>query len=430
MDFLTAESLAVTDILLNTHTHTHTHTHTPPKNPPALLKKGTKEQKYFHLSKAQAASRIRTDCCLRFFASVMRQQTKNKLIPMNRILITALLSATCSLAVQAQQATETVVFKFKARNNMFFLRGNETEIERLYSFTDRYHAEITGGQMPVRVDGYCSDLKIARIRSNRIKSQLIMKKRLKEEHFITRNHAGSHHGEKDVVVVSFIVKDFKSSKDLKNSKDLKSSQDTKETEQPVEQPKPQPVEQPQFVEQPQPETGEMPVQTSVSENRRKFSLRTNLLYWAVATPNLGIEWKPSSRTGILVNGAYSHWVWNSDSKQHRTWLVQPEIRRYPGESRRWFAGVEAHAGEFNFKFGDTGYQGEAFGGGITGGYRLQLSKHLDMDFSLGLGYTHLKYDTYYRSNNVMVRRESGVKKNLFAPTQAGVSIIWNLDLQD
>ena len=94
----------------------------------------------------------------------------------------------------------------------------------------------------------------------------------------------------------------------------------------------------------------------------------------------------------------------------------------------FYAGVEGHIGEFNFKFKDTGYQGDAVGGGITGGYRLRLSRVFDMDFSLGLGYTQLKYDTYYRSREVMVLKEGGLKKNFFGPTQAGVSICLNLDL--
>ncbi|GHV51756.1 hypothetical protein FACS1894181_14080 [Bacteroidia bacterium] len=161
-------------------------------------------------------------------------------------------------------------------------------------------------------------------------------------------------------------------------------------------------------------------------NPEKVSLRTNLLYWAVATPNLGVEWQPSDNWGILVNGAYSHWIWNGEDKQHRTWLVQPEVRYYLGENKNWFLGLEGHAGEFNFKFGDTGYQGGALGGGITGGYKLRLSRVFDLDFSLGLGYTSLKYEEYYRSNGVFVLKEGGLKKNVFAPTQAGVSLIFKL----
>lgn len=336
-----------------------------------------------------------------------------------KILFACLLLFTAVSAVRAQQA-DSVVFRFTARNDMFFLRGNEAELERLYNFTDRYLTEITSGQMPVHVDGYCADLQIARIRSNRVKSELIVNKGLKEEHFITRNHAESYRGEKEAVIVSFMAK-------------------VKETaaEQPKPEQKPQPkpeLKQPepeitpqQPAVQPRPEPGEQMVMPAVPETgHEKFSLRTNLLYWVAATPNLGMEWKPSGSFGVLVNGAWSHWIWSGGGKHHRTWLVQPEIRWYPGESRYWFLGIEGHAGEFNFKFGDTGYQGDALGGGLTGGYRLRLSKCFDMDFSLGLGYTQLKYDTYYRSNDVMVRKESGLEKNMFVPTQAGVSLIWKI----
>jgi hypothetical protein len=335
-----------------------------------------------------------------------------------KILLACLLLFTAVSAVPAQQA-DSVLFRFIIRSDMFFLRGNETELERLYNFTDKYRAEITSGQMPVRVDGYCLDLKIARIRSNRVKSELIVKKGLKEEHFITRNHAERYMGEKETVIVSFMAKEVE--------------KETKAVEQPKQEQKPQLKPEPEIalqqpVEQPQPkqETEISAVIVVETHNSASLQIRTNLLYWAVATPNFGMEWKPSSSFGVLVNGAWSHWIWSGDSKHHRTWMVQPEVRRYLGEGKCWFVGIEGHAGEFNFKFGDTGYQGDALGGGLTGGYRLRLSKCFDLDFSLGLGYTQLKYDTYYRSNDVMVRKENGMEKNVFTPTQAGVSLIWKI----
>jgi hypothetical protein len=347
---------------------------------------------------------------------------------MNRILITVLLAALFSLAAQAQtqQATETVSFKFKARSNKFLLRGNEAELKRLYLFVEQYKPQIQNGEMPLYVNGYCAsfvhwrdNLKVARIRVNRVKSELITVKGLKEEHFQTSVYSESYEGEKDIVLVSVHFPPAALEK-----------AGEKTPQKPVEkQPDPE-ITPPQPVEDLQAQTDVADIQSPVSEDFGKFFLRTNLLYWAVATPNLGMEWRLSKSTGILLNGTFSHWVWSGEDKQHRTWLVQPEIRRYFGESRQWFAGIEGHAGGFNFKFGDTGYQGDAFGGGITGGYHLQLNKHFGMDFSLGAGYTRLIYDTYYRSKDVMVRRNSGVKKHVFAPTQAGVSIIWNLDSQN
>jgi hypothetical protein len=165
----------------------------------------------------------------------------------------------------------------------------------------------------------------------------------------------------------------------------------------------------------------------VGPDTDKVSLRTNLLYWAAATPNAGLEWKTSADVGILLNGLWSHWIWNDKGRQHRTWLIQPELRRYLGENRNWFLGIEGHAGEFNFKFGHTGYQGDVLGGGLTGGYRLRLSNTFDMDFSLGLGYTGFtKDESYYRSNGVSVHKESNLKRGFWGPTQAGVSLVWKI----
>jgi hypothetical protein len=353
-----------------------------------------------------------------------------------KIILTAVLLTAVATACFPQQH----VFKFEAKSDMFFLKGNEAELERLHDFVEQNKPQITSGQMPVSVDGYCAssgsradNLKTAKIRSNRVKSVMIAKNGLKEEHFVTANHAESYEGMKDIVTVSFNLKDLTGFKDLK---------DTKEEAQPV--PKPETVleqVEKEAVEQAKPAKTEpetTPVVASVSEAIRtegKFSVRTNLLYWAVATPNLGLEWKPSNSIGFLVNGAYSHWIWSDESNHHRTWMISPEIRYYFGGRGKarlaptgWFIGAEGHIGEFNFKFKDTGYQGDLWGAGLTGGYRLRLSSVFDMDFSLGIGYTSLKYESYYRSNSIMVRKESGLSKNVFAPTQLGVSLVWNLDL--
>jgi hypothetical protein len=345
---------------------------------------------------------------------------------MNRILITLLLITVFSLSTQAQQKRETIVFKFIAGKDMFFLRGNEAELKRLYRFVDQYRLQIRSGEIPIYVDSYCtsldnwrSNLRVAYLRASRVKSELITVKKLKEEDFKTKLHPEGKN-RADEVLVSFHLPPVPSEKAEEKAR----PNPEVAPRQPVEQP--QPAEQPQPVEQALPETNEAAILPPATENRKDFSLRTNLLYWAVALPNLGVEWKPSESTGILLNGAQNHWVWSDENKQYRTWLLQPEIRRYFGENRQWFAGVEGHIGELNFKFDDTGYQGNVLGGGIIGGYHLRLSKRCDMDFSLGLGYTQLKYETYYRSNNVIVHKKSNMQKNIFAPTQAGVSLIFKL----
>ena len=60
-----------------------------------------------------------------------------------------------------------------------------------------------------------------------------------------------------------------------------------------------------------------------------------------------------------------------------------------GEKKAWYLGAMFKAGQFNYKLSETGKQGDLMGGGITAGYQLRLSKALDLDFNLGLGYLHV-----------------------------------------
>ena len=81
---------------------------------------------------------------------------------------------------------------------MFYVpwNGNDTELARLLECIENNKAIILDGKMPLLVDGYCNsqsseaeNLATAKIRANRVKSELITRAEIKEENFITRNHA-------------------------------------------------------------------------------------------------------------------------------------------------------------------------------------------------------------------------------------------------
>lgn len=47
----------------------------------------------------------------------------------------------------------------------------------------------------------------------------------------------------------------------------------------------------------------------------RFAMRANLLRWATLTPDLGIEWRPTSDWGVLVNASYTSWQWDSKNRR-------------------------------------------------------------------------------------------------------------------
>ena len=156
-----------------------------------------------------------------------------------------------------------------------------------------------------------------------------------------------------------------------------------------------------------------------------FALRANLLRWATLTPDLGVEWRFNRHVGIAVNGSYTSWTWNDSDRRYALWEVNPEVRYYIGKEKRGYIGAMYKVGQFNYKFSETGKQGDLMGGGITGGYQLKLNRALSLDFSLGLGYVRADYEKYTVIDGVRVKRGKETK-NWWGPTQAGVTLVWTI----
>lgn len=330
-----------------------------------------------------------------------------------------------ALSLPAQEKPDTIyTFRFCTGKDMFLVPtfGNDKELARLEECIETYRSEIHSGQIPLYVDGYCKSAKtqsenlaIAKTRSNRVKSELIVRDGLKEEHFITRNHTGKG----DFVTVRIIVPKAVAAVPGNDDQEDAAVPPTtgksvgilavRETANDVRE---NPVTEPAVTEVPQKTTG-----------IRHFSIRTDLLRWATLTPDLGIEWRINRHVGIAVNGSWTSWSWNGKDRRYALWEVAPEVRWYLGKEKRGYIGAMYKAGEFNYKFSGTGRQGDLMGGGITGGYQLRLNRTLALDFSLGLGCLHAGYDKYTVIDGVRVRRGKGTK-DWWGPVQAGVTLVW------
>lgn len=153
-------------------------------------------------------------------------------------------------------------------------------------------------------------------------------------------------------------------------------------------------------------------------------LRANLLRWATLTPDLGIGWRITDRWTLTVNATYTSWGWNNKERRYALWEVAPEVRYHIGEKRNWYVGAMFKAGSFNYKFTETGKQGDIIGGGITGGYILKLNKRLCMDFGIGIGCIHAKYDRYKVIDDLRVRQGKD-SSNWLGPVSAGITLVWS-----
>lgn len=328
---------------------------------------------------------------------------------------------------------KTATFVFLPGNDLFLLKGNEAELERLYALVEEYRTEITAGRMPVHVDGYCAsmptpkeNLTTAFVRANRVKSELILHKGLTETDFITNNYARAYHNSKDVVVVTLRIPT------TQQPEQPEAVKEQPKKEEPKVEVKPQP--EPVVEKQPQPEPEPIAMEAA-SEGRTPytFAVRTNLLYDAFLLPTLGVEWRINRNIGIKLDGSLS-WLGGNSDKVQKMWLLSPEVRWYLLRDKRFYVGASGSYGEYNiYKYmlgnmltDDTGYQGKLWNAGVTVGYQLCLSRNFSVDFNLGLGYTRSEYDSFAMIDKVRVYKDRDKSKNFWGPTQAGISLVWTI----
>ena len=324
--------------------------------------------------------------------------------------------------IAQQKADTTCIFRFVPQKDMFYVpwNGNETELAHLLEYIENNKATILDGKLPLLVDGYCNslggeaeNLATAKIRANRVKSELITRAKIKEENFITHNHAT----EGDFVTVRLTVP-------VKETAVTDAEAEARLAAEPTvagrrERQKAEAEKTAQ-----QNTLADTPSETKITTDYH-LSLRANLLRWATLTPDLGLEWRICPSWGIAVNGSWTSWSWSDKDRRYALWEVAPEVRYYMGEKKAWYLGAMFKAGQFNYKLSETGKQGDLMGGGITAGYQLRLNKALDLDFNLGLGYLNADFEKYEVIDGVRVRRGNETK-DWCGPINAGVTLVWKL----
>lgn len=152
------------------------------------------------------------------------------------------------------------------------------------------------------------------------------------------------------------------------------------------------------------------------------AVKSNVLYWAVTTPNLGMEFALSQKYTLELAVAYNPWTFKDDKKM-RFWLAQPELKYWLCEKfEGHFFGLHLHGAQFYGGFGDKRYDGYLAGGGFTYGYNWILSPHWNLEAAIGIGYARLWFKESPRIH--CVKCETDRQKNYFGPTKAAVSFIY------
>lgn len=173
---------------------------------------------------------------------------------------------------------------------------------------------------------------------------------------------------------------------------------------------------------------------------QKVAVKTNALYWATATPNIGVEVALSQKFTLGLTAG-----WNPFDLRKKTYddgmvveskikhlLVMPELKYWNCQSfERSFWGVHGIYSHFNMggvsflnPLKDYRYQGDAYGGGISYGYQWALGNRWGLEASIGAGYLHLDYKKYDKEKCGDFLGDETY--NYWGPTKAEVSFIYYL----
>ena len=166
---------------------------------------------------------------------------------------------------------------------------------------------------------------------------------------------------------------------------------------------------------------------------QRLAVKSNLLYDATTTINLGVEYGFHRKWSFDLSGNYNPWKFNDETRLKHL-LIQPELRYWFCERfRRTFIGVHGHVAQFNVggwpdwsfvseNMQKKRYQGDLYGGGVSIGHSWIIKKRWSIEASLGLGYARINYEKYPCAECGSI--EKNRSRNYWGPTKAAVSLIY------
>jgi TonB-linked outer membrane protein, SusC/RagA family len=208
-----------------------------------------------------------------------------------------MINSSTLFAQNTKQSSDStlIIFDFDVNVGNFLLEtGKNADMqELLFKAIDTYRKDIASGKIPVYVNGYCNNFSTkkenrdtAYIRASHVKSDMILKKSLVEDNFITRLFAESYNGRNDVVTVVLKVK-------------------TEEVKQVVvaPEPKPEPKPAPEPTPEPKPELAQVIEEVTTEEVVQTVEETPTINKTAVAGKHTVTGRVINAATGAVIPGA-------------------------------------------------------------------------------------------------------------------------------
>ena len=166
---------------------------------------------------------------------------------------------------------------------------------------------------------------------------------------------------------------------------------------------------------------------------QNVAIKTNIPYWATATPNLGMEFALGRKMTLEATAGFKPFSLQED-KYQKHWLAYGELRYWTCEKfNGHFFGLHGFGGQYNIggwdipfwhlkKLKDVRYQGYVYGAGISYGHQWILSNRWNLEMTIGGGYARLKHEKFpcVKCGTSMGEEET----DFLGPTKGAISLIY------
>lgn len=170
---------------------------------------------------------------------------------------------------------------------------------------------------------------------------------------------------------------------------------------------------------------------TLTSNYSRVALKTNLLFDAILVPNIGVQVNTINNWAIYADVMYAGWDIPTKHYYWDLYGAQIGARKYFGEKSRerifsgHHYGAYCQALAYDLQLGHIGQQTPTLniGFGIDYGYSFPITRTLNLDLEVGIGYIGGKYHEYIVDEEHYTWRGT-IERNWFGPTKAQVTLVW------
>lgn len=169
--------------------------------------------------------------------------------------------------------------------------------------------------------------------------------------------------------------------------------------------------------------------TADSIARGKWSLKSNLIYDALLSPSVELEYHFTPSWSVALEYNMAWWKNTGDNRTYQLAVISPEARHYFSPRRSphgHFAGIFGGFTWYDLAGHHSGHRGNGYFAGATYGYAFRISDKVSLEAALGIGYLRASYKDYTVKDSHHVYRRTR-NSGYFGPLKARLAIVWHFD---